>query len=109
MHVVTSNKAPLALAMPALLEIAGYKGVKLLYSRTVGGGTPFLSLASRSLRGNRIRTVRGVLNGTANYVLYRMEVSGVSLGEALEEARRLGYAEVDPSLDVGGWTPPPSS
>ena len=102
MHVVTSNKAPLALAMPALLEIAGYKGVKLLYSGTVGGGTPFLSLASRSLRGNRIRAVRGVLNGTANYVLYRMEVSGVSLGEALEEARRLGYAEADPSLDVGG-------
>ncbi|MGC8556040.1 MAG: homoserine dehydrogenase, partial [Conexivisphaera sp.] len=102
MHVVTSNKAPLALAMPALLEIAGYKGVRLLYSGTVGGGTPFLGLASGSLRGNRIRAVRGVLNGTTNYVLYRMEREGASLEEALEEARRLGYAEADPTLDLSG-------
>ena len=102
MHVVTSNKAPLALAMPALLETARYRGVRLLYSGTVGGGTPFLSVASDSLRGNRIRAVRGVLNGTSNYVLYRMETEGMSLEEALEEARRLGYAEADASLDIGG-------
>ncbi|MDP7981955.1 MAG: homoserine dehydrogenase [Conexivisphaera sp.] len=102
MHVVTSNKAPLALAMPALLEMAEYRRVKLLYSGTVGGGTPFLSTASESLRGNRIRAVRGILNGTSNYILHRMETEGTSLEEALEEARRLGYAEADASLDIGG-------
>ncbi len=102
MHVVTSNKAPLALAMPALLETAEYRRVRILYSGTVGGGTPFLSFASKSLRGNRIVALRGILNGTSNYVLHKMEKEGVSLEEALDEARRLGYAEADASLDVKG-------
>ncbi|MFP3263398.1 MAG: homoserine dehydrogenase [Nitrososphaeria archaeon] len=102
MHVVTSNKAPMALAMPALLEVAEQKGVRLLYSGTVGGGTPFLGMASEALRGNRIRAIRGVLNGTTNYVLHRMETEGISLEEALREARRLGYAEADPRIDLSG-------
>ena len=102
MHVVTSNKAPLALAMPALLELAEYKGVRLLYSGTVGGGTPFLSFASKSLRGNKVLRVRGVLNGTTNYVLYKMEKERVGFEEALRQAQSLGYAEADPSLDING-------
>ncbi len=105
LHVITSNKAPLALAMPALLELAEYRGVKLLYSGTVGGGTPFLSFASNSLRGNKILGVRGVLNGTTNYIMYRMEKDGMCMREALEEARKLGYAEADPILDISGIDP----
>lgn len=103
LHVITTNKPPLALYMPTLLEEASYGGAELLYSGTVGGGTPFLSMGTRALRGNRVRGIRGVLNGTTNYILSRMLNDGLEMRLALAEAQRMGVAEADPSLDLGGF------
>lgn len=103
MHVITCNKPPLALAMPSLVEMAWHYGVEFLYSGTVGGGTPFLSFTSRALKGNPVLSLRGILNGTTNFVLTKMEEMGWDFEKALKEARRLGYAEEDPTLDVGGF------
>lgn len=102
-HVITTNKPPLALYMPALLEEASYGGAELLYSGTVGGGTPFLSMGTRALRGNRVMKIRGILNGTTNYILSRMLDDGLEMDVALAEAQRMGVAEADPSLDLGGF------
>ena len=102
-HVVTSNKAPLALAMPALLELAAHKKLRLLFSGTVGAGTPFLSFASKCLPGERILGIHGILNGTTNYILTRMEESSLSLQKALAEAQKKGYAEKDPTNDIEGY------
>ncbi len=101
-HVITANKGPLALEMPALMELADYNGVHLLFSGSVGGGTPFIRFMERCLLGERIVRIRGVINGTTNYILTKME-EGYSLNAALSEAQRLGYAEADPSMDVDGW------
>jgi homoserine dehydrogenase len=101
-HVITANKGPLALALPALLELASHNDVKLLFSGTVGGGTPFLNFIRKCLKGNEILSLRGVLNGTTNFVLSTMERKGRTMEEALLEAKDLGYAEADPSLDVNG-------
>ncbi len=101
-HVVSINKAPLAVAMPALLELAEYNRVQLRYSGTVGGGTPVLAWAKECTRGDEVVTVKGVFNGTTNYILWRMTESGASYAEALSEAADLGYAEADPSADVDG-------
>ncbi len=102
-HVVTSNKGPLALAMPALLELASYHHRQLLFSATVGGGTPFLSFASKSLEGLKIQQIHGILNGTTNYILTRMSDNSLSFEKALREAQEKGYAEQDPEKDVGGY------
>jgi homoserine dehydrogenase len=102
-HVVTTNKGPLALAMPALLELANHRNLQLRFSGTVGGGTPFLSFASKCLPGEKILGAYGVLNGTTNYVLTRMENSSLSFQNALREAKEKGYAEADPINDIGGW------
>ncbi|MEM2123652.1 MAG: homoserine dehydrogenase [Candidatus Bathyarchaeia archaeon] len=101
-HVVTTNKGPLALALPALMELAEYNGVQLRFSGAVGGGTPILDLGRGGLFGNHVENVRGILNGTTNYILTRMAEAGLSLDEALREAQALGYAEADPSYDVEG-------
>jgi homoserine dehydrogenase len=101
-HVVTVNKGPLALAMPALLELATHKNRQLRFSGTVGGGTPFLSFASKCLPGERILGVHGILNGTTNYILTRMEDESTGYQKALAEAQKKGYAETDPSNDVEG-------
>ncbi|MEM2904217.1 MAG: homoserine dehydrogenase [Candidatus Bathyarchaeia archaeon] len=102
-HVVTVNKGPLALAMPALNELAAFNKVQLRFSGTVGGGTPILDFAKRCLQGDRITGFRGILNGTTNYILSRMDAEGVSFEEALSEAQRAGFAEADPSMDIDGW------
>ena len=102
LSVITANKGPLALAMPALLELAQYKRVEFRFSGTVGGGIPVLQFAKECLDGNRIVAVEGVLNGTTNYILTRMYDSGVSLDAALVEAQREGYAETDPRIDLEG-------
>ncbi len=102
-HVVTANKGPLALAMPALLELAAHKGLRLRFSGTVGGGTPFLDFAAKCLPGEKIVTIKGILNGTTNYILTRMEESSLSFKRALGEAKRKGYAEADPTNDIGGF------
>ncbi|MEM0191780.1 MAG: homoserine dehydrogenase [Candidatus Korarchaeum sp.] len=101
-HVITVNKGPLALEMPALIEMFRESGLKFLFSGAVGGGTPFVRFVKRCLVGERVLAIRGVLNGTTNYILTRME-SGMSFEKALAEAQKLGYAEADPSNDVDGW------
>ena len=100
-HVVTANKGPIALAMPYLRALAEERGVFLRFSGTVGGGTPMLDLARLGLRGDRITSIAGILNGTTNYVLTRM-AEGLDMEEALGEAQKLGYAEADPTYDLKG-------
>ncbi len=102
LHVVTTNKGPLATAMPALLELAQYQGVHLKFSGAVGGGTPILSFAKESLVGEKIESIEGILNGTTNYILTRMFEAGITIEEALKEAFEAGYAEADPSYDING-------
>ena len=101
-HVVTTNKGPLALALPALTELADYNKVYLRFSGTVGAGTPVLELAKKCLLGDRIVSIRGILNGTTNYILTEMDEKRITFQQALENAQNLGYAEADPSMDVDG-------
>jgi homoserine dehydrogenase len=102
-HVVTTNKGPLALAMPALTELADYNNVYLRFSGTVGGGTPMLEFAKRCLAGDKILGIRGILNGTTNYILTEMAQNRVTFQEALKNAQKLGYAEREPSMDIDGF------
>lgn len=101
-HIITVNKGPLALAFPSLIELANYNGVMLRFSGTVGGGTPILEFAKRCLKGDRIMSFKGILNGTTNYILSRME-DGLTFERALHDARHKGYAEALPSLDIDGY------
>jgi len=102
-HVVTTNKGPLALAMPALTELADYNNVYLRFSGTVGGGTPMLEFAKRCLAGDKILGIRGILNGTTNYILTEMAQNHVKFQDALANAQKLGYAEREPSMDIDGF------
>jgi homoserine dehydrogenase len=102
-HVVTTNKGPLALAMPALTELAEYNNVCFRFSGTVGGGTPMLEFAKRCLAGDKILAIQGILNGTTNYILTEMSQNRVTFQEALTNAQKLGYAEREPSMDVDGF------
>lgn len=101
MHVISVNKGPLALAFPSLLELATYNQVSFKFSGTVGGGTPILDYAKDSLRGERITSFAGILNGTTNYILTNM-ANGLSFDEALKDAKGRGYVEADESLDLDG-------
>ena len=101
MHVISVNKGPLALAFPSLMELANYNHVLLRFSGTVGGGTPILDYAKNSLRGERITSFAGILNGTTNYILTNM-ASGMSFDAALNDAKSKGYVEADESLDLDG-------
>lgn len=101
MHVISVNKGPLALAFPSLMELATYNQVLLRFSGTVGGGTPILDYAKNSLRGERISSFEGILNGTTNYILTNM-TKGLSFKEALKDAKQRGYVEADESLDLDG-------
>ena len=102
-HVVTTNKGPLALAMPALTELAEYNNVYLRFSGTVGGGTPMLNFAKKCLAGDKILGIKGILNGTTNYILTEMSQNHVSFQDALANAQKLGYAEREPSMDIDGF------
>ncbi len=102
-HVVTTNKGPLALAMPALTELAEYNNVYFRFSGTVGGGTPMLEFAKRCLAGDRILGIKGILNGTTNYILTEMGQNHVTFQDALANAQKLGYAEREPSMDIDGF------
>jgi homoserine dehydrogenase len=101
-HVVTTNKGPLALALPALTELADHNNVYLRFSGTVGAGTPVLEFAKKCLMGDRIVSIRGILNGTTNYILSEMDEKHITFQEALKNAQKLGYAEADPTMDVDG-------
>ena len=102
-HVICTNKGPLAIAMPALMELASHNSVMLKFSGTVGGGTPVLDFAKRCLEGSKIRSISGILNGTSNFILSKMASEGVPMQAALTEAQKLGYAEADPTYDIGGF------
>ncbi len=100
--VVSANKALLAHHGQALAEAAEPKGRVIRFEAAVAGGIPVVKALTEGLAGNQIRRVMGVMNGTCNYILTRMEASGLPYGDVFEEARALGYLEADPNLDVGG-------
>lgn len=101
-HVISVNKAPLALAFSALDELARHNDAEFRYSGTVGAGTPMLAMAEQCARGDEIISIRAILNGTTNFILCRMHEQGQSFDEALGEAQQRGYAETDPTADVDG-------
>jgi homoserine dehydrogenase len=101
-HVVTANKALLAKHGVALAEIAEKRGVLLNYEAAVAGGIPVIKTMREALAGNSVNRVFGILNGTCNYILTRMEAEGLTFEECLKDAQRLGYAEADPTFDIEG-------
>ncbi len=103
MHVTTSNKGPAALYYKKLSKLAEENGVKFLIEGTVMSGTPVFDLARECLAGCEITEVKGILNGTTNYILTKMEQEGWSYLDALKKAQELGYAEADPTADVEGY------
>lgn len=101
-HVVTANKALLAYHGAALAELAERREVELKFEAAAAGGIPIVKALRESLIAFGIHAVRGILNGTCNYILTQMEASGKPFAEVLAEAQRLGFAEADPALDIGG-------
>ncbi|MFC1726349.1 homoserine dehydrogenase [candidate division KSB1 bacterium] len=102
MHIVTTNKGPLALFYKEIKALADKKGVKFLFEGTVVSGTPLLNLIRETLKGSGINSIQGILNGTTNYILTKME-EGMEYNAALKKAQELGYAEAVPDADVEGW------
>lgn len=102
LHVVTANKALLARHGVELAALAEKKGVLLNFEAAVAGGIPVIKALRESLTGNRISRVYGIMNGTCNYILTRMEKEGLAFEDCLREAQRLGYAEADPTFDIEG-------
>ena len=100
--VVSANKALLAHHGQALAEAAEAKGHVIRFEAAVAGGIPAIKALTEGLAGNRIKRVMGVMNGTCNYILTRMESASLPYEVVFEEARALGYLEADPNLDVGG-------
>jgi homoserine dehydrogenase len=100
--VVTANKELIARHGPELFATAARHGVDLLFEASVAGGIPLLRPLRESLAGDRIERVTGIVNGTTNYILTRMDEDRASFADALAEAQRLGYAEADPTADVQG-------
>lgn len=101
-HVVTANKALLAKHGVALAEVAEKKGVLLNYEAAVAGGIPVIKTMREAMAGNSVNRVFGILNGTCNYILTRMEAEGLTFEACLADAQRLGYAEADPTFDIEG-------
>jgi homoserine dehydrogenase len=101
--VVTANKALLAKHGVALAALAEQKQAALNFEAAVGGGIPVIKVLREGLAGNAISRVYGILNGTCNYILTRMEQEGLSFEECLKDAQRLGYAEADPTFDIEGY------
>ena len=102
LHLALANKGPVALDYAGLVAKARANSVQMRCEATVMAGTPTMQLAQEALAGCAIRSARGILNGTTNYILTQME-SGMSYAEALAQAQTLGYAETDPRGDVEGW------
>jgi len=101
--VVTANKALLAEHGNELFELAAKNGVDLFYEAAVAGGIPIIKALREGLVANPIRSLHGILNGTCNYILTRMEREGIAFDDVLKEAQKAGFAEAEPSLDVDGW------
>ncbi|MEW6496001.1 MAG: homoserine dehydrogenase, partial [Cyanobacteriota bacterium] len=101
-HVVTANKAVIARYGPEIFTAAEEAGVYVLLEAAVGGGIPVIQPLKQSLGVNRIRSVIGIVNGTTNYILTRMQTEGGEFADILADAQKLGYAEADPTADVDG-------
>ena len=102
-HVVTANKALLGRHVESFARAAREHGVQLKCEASCGGGIPIVSTLERDLVGNEILTIAGILNGTTNYLLSRMEAEGADYADVLADAQAKGYAEADPSADVDGF------
>jgi homoserine dehydrogenase len=103
LHVITANKALLAAHGPALAKLAESKGASIKFEAAAAGGIPVIKALREAMAGNDIRRVSGIMNGTCNYILSRMEAEGLSFAECLKAAQELGYAEADPTFDVEGY------
>lgn len=101
-HVVTANKALLALHGEEIFEAASRQGVDLGFEASVGGGIPVIRALTEGLAANRIESIYGIINGTSNYILSRMTHEGQSFDAILKDAQQAGYAEADPTFDVAG-------
>ena len=101
-HVVTANKALIANHGNEIFKVAGEQGVMVSYEAAVAGGVPVIKAIRESLAANRIQSIVGIINGTSNYILTEVGEKQRSFTEALADAQRLGYAEMDPSFDVDG-------
>jgi homoserine dehydrogenase len=102
-HVVTANKALLARHGLALAQAAESRGLALAFEASAAGGIPVVKTLREGLPGNQVGRIYGILNGTCNYILSRMETEGLTFADCLAEAQRLGYAEADPTFDVEGF------
>ena len=100
---VTANKALLAKHGMRLAALAEENGAALAFEASVAGGIPIVKTLREGLAGNSIERVYGILNGTCNYILTRMESEGLAFAQCLAEAQKLGYAEADPAFDIGGY------
>jgi homoserine dehydrogenase len=101
-HVVTANKAAIARFGAEIFTTANEAGVYVMLEAAVGGGIPVIQPLKQSLSVNRIHTITGIVNGTTNYILTRMQTEGSNFNDVLADAQRLGYAEADPTADVDG-------
>jgi homoserine dehydrogenase len=102
-HVITANKVVMARHGPQLLDAAAEKNVDVYFEAAVGGGIPLISTFRTDLQANQIESVSAVINGTTNYVLGRMSSAGLTMADAIREAQDAGYAEADPTDDIGGF------
>jgi homoserine dehydrogenase len=101
-QVVTANKALLALHGEEIFEAASRKGVDVGFEASVGGGIPVIRALTEGLAGNTLQSIYGIINGTSNYILSRMTHEGHSFEAVLKDAQQAGYAEADPTFDIGG-------
>jgi homoserine dehydrogenase len=101
-HVVTANKALLAVHGNEIFAAARARGVMVAFEAAVAGGIPIIKALREGLTANRIEWVAGIINGTTNFILSEMRAKGLDFGEVLKEAQRLGYAETDPTFDIEG-------
>ncbi|MCS6290585.1 MAG: homoserine dehydrogenase [Nitrospira sp.] len=101
-HVVTANKALLAVHGEEIFAAASRQGIDLGFEASVGGGIPVIRALMEGLAANNIQSIYGIINGTSNYILSRMTSEGQRFDEVLDEAKRAGYAEADPTFDVAG-------
>src|SRR5690606_33382902 len=101
-HVVTANKALIALHGNEIFAAAQKKGVMVAFEAAVAGGIPIIKAVREGLSANRIEWIAGIINGTTNFILSEMREKGLGFDEVLKEAQRLGYAEADPTFDVEG-------
>ena len=100
--VITANKGPLALKFKQLSQAGAKSGARMRFEASVGGATPVINLSRELLMGEKILSIRGIVNGTCNFILNRMKEEGLPFDQALREAQEMGFAERDPSYDIDG-------